>query len=71
VSSNLVEALRQTRAKYERLTSFHKALVELYEEAIAKVDGLAQESEQASSEATTDGVSAAIRRRSRSLDPRP
>lgn len=62
MKNTLVQAMRQTRAKYERLASFHQALVEIYEEAIAKADALAQEFEKASSKSTTERNRAAIRR---------
>jgi hypothetical protein len=71
MSNTVVEAIRKMRAKQKRLASFHQALLELYEEAIAKVDALAQEFEQASSEATTEGDCAATPRRSRPPAPRP
>ena len=70
MSNTLIGVLRKTRAEQKRLASFHQAWVEIYEEAIAKVDALAQEFEQASSEATTEGDCAANRRRSRRVAPR-
>lgn len=42
MSNPLVTALRETRAKHERLASFHKGLVDIYEDAIAKADNLAE-----------------------------
>jgi hypothetical protein len=41
MSNPLVTALRETRAKHELLASFHKGLVDIYEEAIGKADDLA------------------------------
>lgn len=70
MSSKLAEALRQTRAKHQRLLAFHQGLVEVFEAAIAKADALAQEFEQDSSKEIGEDDIGTTRRRSQSPSPR-